>query len=174
MPSQKRPSPFQRLIKRLAGSPFGIWLLADRLHRLDAPILRWSHYRTSLTTLLTGLPVIVLTTTGAKSGLPRQTPLIGLFDGGKIILIASQFGRLQNPGWYYNLKAHPQVHVESRNLSGTYLAREAQGEESCRCRQMAAEMYAGYTLYEQKASPRIIPVMVLEPLDEGLPSTSRK
>ncbi|MCB2178462.1 nitroreductase family deazaflavin-dependent oxidoreductase [bacterium] len=162
---QKRPSLLHRLIKRLAATRFGIWLLADTLHRMDAPVLRWSHNRTSLTTWLTGLPVVVLTTTGAKSGLPRQTPLVGLVDGKKIILIASQFGRPRNPSWYYNLTAHPQVQVESKNRSGTYRAREAQGAERQRYWDLAAAYYPGYTRYEQKAKPRIIPVIVLEPVD---------
>lgn len=155
-----------RTVKRLAATRFGIWLLADNLHRIDAPILRWTHNRTSLTTWLTGLPVVVLNTTGAKSGLPRQTPLVALRDNEKIILIATWFGRPHNPGWYHNLIAYPQVQASSNGVEKNYFARQAQGEERQRYWEMAVAWYPGYTLYEQRAHPRVIPVMVLEPVEE--------
>lgn len=164
-PSTSRTKPIHRLVKRLAGTRFGIWLLAGTLHRLDAPILKWTHNRASLTTWLTGLPVVVLTTTGAKSGLARRTPLVAMQAGENIILIASQFGRPRHPGWYYNLIAHPQAQVSIRGTEKSYLARQAQGEERQRYWQMAVESYAGYALYEKRALPRIIPVMVLEPVE---------
>ncbi len=160
------PNPLQKIIKRLAGTRFGISLLAGTLHRLDAPILKRTHNRTSLTTWLTGLPVVVLTTTGAKSSLTRCTPLIALVEGEKIILIASQFGRPHHPGWYYNLKAHPLAQVSFCGTEKFYLARQAQGEERLHYWLMATEIYGGYTLYEQQAHPRIIPVMVLEPVED--------
>jgi deazaflavin-dependent oxidoreductase (nitroreductase family) len=79
------------------------------LHHLDRPVLRLSRGRYSLTRLLAGLPVVTVTTIGAKSGQPRSLPLVALPDGEHVILIASNYGQKHHPAWYYNLRAHPEV-----------------------------------------------------------------
>jgi len=152
------------LIQKLAATPFGIWLLSGTLYRIDKPLLHLTRNKTSFTSILAGLPVIVLTTTGAKSGLRRQTPLVALAEEDRIILIASYFGSTRHPSWYYNLKANPEVSVSHSGQSGHYLARLASGEERTYYWQIAASLYPGYQLYEQKAGDRQIPVVVLEPL----------
>lgn len=158
-----KPHWWHPLIKRLAATPFGIWLLAGRLHKLDAPILRLSSNRSTLTSLMTGLPTILLTTTGAKSGLPRTLPLVATPDNGNLILIASNFGNPRHPAWYYNLCAHPSVTVTFGEHNWPFTARLLDGEERQRCWEKAAESYSGYRLYKQKAVGRIIPVFLLEP-----------
>ena len=154
---------WHRFFKTLASTEFGIWLLASRLHKLDAPVLRWTKNRASLTSWLTGLPVIVLETHGAKTGLARRTPLVALVNGDKIILIASYFGSTRHPAWYYNLKAHPQAVVSAGDETFRYHAREAEGAERARYYKMAEGLYSGYTLYKRKAGSRTIPVILLEP-----------
>jgi F420H(2)-dependent quinone reductase len=62
-------------------------------------------------TFLQGAPVALLTTTGRKSGQPRVSPLLFLRDGDRVVLVASQGGRTNNPMWYLNLKANPEVSV---------------------------------------------------------------
>ena len=94
-------------------------------------------------------------------------PLIGLFDGEKIALIASSFGREHNPAWYHNLKAHPECQVHSNERMGTYIAREAEGEEYKKYWQLGVSYYEGYEKYKERASHRRIPVMVLEPKKES-------
>lgn len=153
---------WHKIIKKIAASPFGSWLLADHLHRIDRPVLRLTKGRTTLTSLLAGLPVVVLTTTGAKSGQPRTLPLAAMRDGSRLVLIASAFGKPQNPGWYHNLKAHPAARVQINGSSYPCMAREAQGEERVRYWEEAVAMYPGFSRYADKASPRRIPVMVLE------------
>jgi deazaflavin-dependent oxidoreductase (nitroreductase family) len=135
---------------------------ATRLHRIDKFILKLSGNRLTVSQLA-GWTIIQLTTIGAKSKLPRTMPLIGVLDGGKIALIASSFGREHNPGWYYNLKTHPECEVLLKGRSGKYIARETDGEERERLWQMAVSYYAGYEKYKQRAAPRRIPVMLLEP-----------
>lgn len=152
------------LVQKFAATPLGIWLLSGILHRIDKPLLRLSRNRTSFTSILAGLPVIVLTTTGAKSGLPRQTPLVALTEEARIILIASYFGSTRHPAWYHNLRANPEVGVSHSDTSGQYLARLSSGEEREHYWQMAASLYPGYELYKQKAGDRQIPVVVLEPI----------
>jgi deazaflavin-dependent oxidoreductase (nitroreductase family) len=90
-------------------------------------------------------------------------PLIAIFDHGKIALIASNFGREHNPGWYYNLKAFPECEVQFAGREGKYIARETVGEEYDLYWQTAVSFYTGYEKYLERASHRRIPVMVLEP-----------
>ena len=104
-----RPNVAQRSIHIITRTKAGSRLLARTLHHLDRPMLRLSHGRYSLTSALAGLPVVMVTTIGAKSGQPRQLPLVAIPDGENVILIASNFGQHHHPAWYYNLHAHPQA-----------------------------------------------------------------
>lgn len=157
-----RPNAFQRLIHRfLMLKPVSAFL-AIALHHADTFWLRLTDNRHTVTEIV-GLPILQLTTIGAKSGQPRQSVLVGLQDGEKIVLIASNFGRAHNPGWYYNLKVNPECEVLWNGRSGTYIAREAEGEERERYWQLALSYYAGYEKYKVCAVHRHIPVMVMEP-----------
>ena len=151
-------------MKKLAASPFGLWLLPNTLYRIDKPILKLTRNRWSLSSILSGLPVILLTTTGAKSGLRRQTPLVAFEDGGELILIASYYGSKHHPAWYYNLIANPHVEVRYSNHPHHYIARQVKGEQRTYYWNLAAAQYQGYSLYQKRASHREIPVMVLKPV----------
>lgn len=135
---------------------------APRLHRIDNLILKLTGGKLTASQFA-GWTIIQLTTIGVKTGQPRTMPLIGVVDDEKIALVASSFGRARNPGWYYNLKAHPECDVSLNGRSGQYVARETAGEEYQRYWQMAVSIYAGYEKYRERAAPRHIPVMVLEP-----------
>ena len=150
--------PFQRF---LALRPI-TWLMARILHHADMLLLHLSGGKANFTEI-SGLPIIELTTTGAKSGKQRTLPLTGLPDGEKYVLIASNFGQEHNPGWYYNLKTNPECIVKRAGHEGVYIAREATDEENKRYFDMAVSIYIGYSAYKQRASHRKIPVMVLEP-----------
>ena len=108
---------------------------------------------------------MVVTTIGAKSGIPRRLPLFSFLDGEKFILIGSSFGRKHNPGWYYNLRANPNCQLEYEGVEKNYLAREAEGEERDTYWQQAIDSYVGYKNYAEWANHRKIPVMVLEESD---------
>ena len=143
------------------------WLMARILHHADALMLRLSHGKMTFAQF-SGLPIIELTTTGAKSGKQRTLPLTGLPDGEKYILIASNFGQAHHPGWYYNLKANPRCTVRENGHTGVYIAREADEDENQRYYELAISYYIGYAAYKQRAGERKIPVMVLEPtIDES-------
>jgi deazaflavin-dependent oxidoreductase (nitroreductase family) len=114
---------------------------------------------------LVGLPIVQLTTIGAKTNQPRTKPLVGLMEEGKIALIASNFGQKHNPGWYYNLKVHPECEVSFNGSSGKYVARELAGDEYHHYWQVALSYYGGYEQYRRRAIHRHIPVMLLEPKD---------
>jgi deazaflavin-dependent oxidoreductase (nitroreductase family) len=160
-PSPK-PNAFQKSLHHILMLKWASAFFAVVLYRLDGLVLKLSGEKHTITELV-GLPIIQLTTTGAKSGRPRTMPLVSLVDGERIALIGSNFGRKPNPGWYYNLKANPACSVHFRGKIGQYVARQAESEERERYWAMAVSYYCGYELYKKRASHRVIPVMVLEP-----------
>ena len=156
------PNSFQRFVHRfLMLRPVSAFL-ARVLHRLDAAMLKFSGGRHTLSEIV-GLPIIQITTIGAKTGEPRAMPLVSVFDGERIALIASNFGQKHDPGWYYNLKANPQCTVEIKGHPAKYIARQVEGEEREKYWTMAVSYYKGYELYAIRAAHRQVPVMVLEP-----------
>ena len=158
-----RPNWLQRLNQQLAGTRVGAWLFAPTLHYLDTPVLRWSKGRWSVSGIVAGFPVVLLTSTGAKSQQPRTMPLIGIPDGDKVVLIGTNFGRSFLPGWYYNLRAYPEATVLTPRGQGQYTAREANEAERERYWQMALEIYSGYAEYKKRIGDRFIPILVLTP-----------
>jgi deazaflavin-dependent oxidoreductase (nitroreductase family) len=158
----KERNSFMKVFQKfLAWSPVS-WLMARILHHADALLLRLSSGRHTFAEL-SGLPIIELTTIGARSGQPRTLPITGLPDGEKIALIGSNFGQAHNPAWYYNLKANPECTVKKDGAEKKFIAREADDEENRHYYDMAISYYIGYAAYKRRAGNRKIPVMVLEP-----------
>lgn len=156
---------WQRIIQRLASIEFiSSGFLAKYLHRLDSSVLKWSNGKYTLTTLLTGLPVVVLTTTGAKSGKLRSIPVAGIPDGEKTILIPSSFGSSSHPAWYHNLLVNTEVQLTKNGLTEKYHAHIAAQAERDKYWQLALYYYPGYQAYEQRCGGREIPIVVLEPV----------
>lgn len=147
--------------KFLAWQPI-TWFMVHYLHHADAFLLRLSGGKVTFAEL-SGLPIIELTTIGAKSGQSRTLPITGLPDGEKYALIGSNFGQAHNPAWYYNLKANPECIVKKEGLERTYIAREADDKENEHYYEIAISLYIGYAAYKQRAGDRKIPVMILEP-----------
>ena len=115
------------------------------------------------TTLMdTGLPVIILTTLGARSGKIRKTPLMRVEHEGRYAVVASMGGAPKHPVWYYNLKGHPTVELQDGAARGEMSAREVTGEEKAVWWERAVAAYPPYADYQEKTD-REIPVFVLEP-----------
>ncbi len=106
-------------------------------------------------------PLILLTTTGAKTGQRRIIPLMYVSDGDRVLAIASKGGSPKHPLWYHNLLAHPEVTVEVGSEKFDATARVLTGEERERAFARAAEVFPPYAEY-QKKTPREIPVIALE------------
>ena len=159
--TEKKANVIQQIVRRLAATRVMGWVLARLMHRLDKRVMRWTQGRSSATSLLTGLPLVLLTTTGAKSGQPRTTPITPTPDGDRLILIASNWGQKHDPAWYLNLKAHPEVTVEYRGRSQTYVAKELTGPERDTAWQKAVSRYPGYEAYRGRTGGRGIPVVGL-------------
>jgi deazaflavin-dependent oxidoreductase (nitroreductase family) len=112
-----------------------------------------------------GAPLLLLTTTGAKSGQRRTSPLMYLPDGDRFVIFASKAGAPTNPDWYHNLLAHPQATVEVGNGSSIetleVTATSVTGEERDRLYAKQAKLYPGFAEYQAKTT-RVIPVIALE------------
>jgi F420H(2)-dependent quinone reductase len=110
----------------------------------------------------TGLPVVIITNRGARSGVVHKTPVMRVEHGGRYAAVASQGGAPTHPFWYYNLRAHPRVELQDGPAKQEMTAREVSGEERAQWWERAVAAYPPYAEYQQKTS-RQIPVFVLEP-----------
>ena len=109
-----------------------------------------------------GAKILLLSTTGRKSGKERTLPLLYLRDGDKLIIVASKGGHDHHPHWYLNLKANPDVVAQVKSDKRTMRAQDATAEEHARYWPELAAMYDGYEKYT-KLTDRKIPVVVLSP-----------
>jgi deazaflavin-dependent oxidoreductase (nitroreductase family) len=152
----------QRLVRRFAASGVGAWLFARIAHRIDRPVFRFTRGRHTFANLATGIPVAMLTTTGARSGRQRTVPVLALPTEGGLVVVASNFGQERHPAWYHNLCANPQGEVAVDGVSRRFRAVEADGERRATLWEQGLRVYPGWTQYERRASNRQIAVFVLE------------
>ncbi|HET9344860.1 MAG TPA: nitroreductase family deazaflavin-dependent oxidoreductase [Candidatus Limnocylindrales bacterium] len=113
---------------------------------------------------LSGKPIIVLTSVGAKTGKLRKTALMRVEHDGDYAVVASRGGAAKNPVWYYNLKENSHVELQDGSTTRDYRAREVTGREKATWWDRALEVWPAYADY-QKKTKRQIPVFVLEPMD---------
>lgn len=154
-------------MQRAASSRFGSWLFSKTLHHADLVLLRVSKGRTSLPELTSGLPVISLTTIGAKSGMPRTMPLLGIPVGSDLAVIGSGFGMKPTPAWVHNLLADPAATVQYRERIVEVRARKPTPDAADQIWESARTLYPGYAVYPERASHREISVFILEPAVTG-------
>ena len=109
------------------------------------------------------MPLVLLHHRGAKSGTDRINPVAYLKDGDRYVVYASKGGSPTHPGWYHNLKAHPETTIEVGTDTIDVIASEAEGEERDRLFNTVAEGSPQFAEYAEKAGERQIPVMVLTP-----------
>jgi F420H(2)-dependent quinone reductase len=114
-------------------------------------------------TTLRGMPIVVVTSVGAKSGKLRKTALMRVEHDGTYAVVASLGGAPKHPVWYYNLKKNRHVELQDGAIKGEYLAREVTGAEKALWWERAVAAYPDYADYQKKTT-REIPVFVLEPM----------
>jgi deazaflavin-dependent oxidoreductase (nitroreductase family) len=141
-------------------------LFSYGLHHIDKVLLGVSQGRISIPRVLGGLPVVRLTTTGAKTGKKRTTPVLGFRDDDGWFLIASNWGSSSHPAWYHNLSANPEVTLSHDGGVDQCVAREVTGETRQEYWRRAEEVYPGYKAYQERSGDRQIPVITLTPKDE--------
>ncbi|CAM5745997.1 putative nitroreductase [Streptomyces afghaniensis 772] len=112
------------------------------------------------------MPVVVLTSRGARSGKLRKTPVMRVEHEGRYAAVASLGGSPKHPVWYFNIKADPHVELQDGPVKQDMIAREVTGQEKADWWERAVAAYPPYADY-QKKTDREIPVFVLEPADGG-------
>jgi deazaflavin-dependent oxidoreductase (nitroreductase family) len=155
-------NPAQRAMRRFAATGPGSWLFVRVLDRIDRLVYRLTGGRHTFASLVSGIPVVMLTTTGARSGEERTVPVLGLPTADGLAVIASNFGQRRHPAWYHNLRAHPEGRVTVDGVTRRFRATEAEGEVRARIWQEGLKVYPGWSQYERRAANRQIAVFVLE------------
>jgi deazaflavin-dependent oxidoreductase (nitroreductase family) len=164
-------SALTRAAKRVVAIPVVTRVLARVLPAVDRVTLRATRGRITPTELVTGLPTVFVTTTGARSGLPRTVPLVavpvlgGAHDG-DLAVIGSNWGGASHPAWVHNITADPRVTVTRGRRSVAALATGLPAEAGEQVWARAAAMYDGYESYRQRAGGRDIRVFVLSTVGE--------
>jgi len=130
------------------------------LGKLNVPVYRLTRGR--LLGKVGRAPVLLLTSTGRRSGQPRTAPVLYLADGERVIVIGSNAGNTRAPAWSHNLKANPDAEIEIRGARRQVRARVAEGEERAELWRRMNEQYEGFDDYERQTA-RDIAVFVLEP-----------
>jgi deazaflavin-dependent oxidoreductase (nitroreductase family) len=110
----------------------------------------------------TGLPVVIVTSLGARSGKIRKTPLMRVEHDGRYLLVASQGGAPKHPTWYYNLRSHPVIELQDGPVKQDMTVRELSGEEKATWWERAVAAFPNYADY-QRRTDRDIPVFLAEP-----------
>jgi len=112
----------------------------------------------------TGAPLLLLHSTGAKSGQQRISPMMYLPDAERYLVFASNAGADSHPAWYHNLKANPEAAVEVGTTTRNVRATDLKGAERDRFYEQQATLYPGFATY-QEGTDRVIPVVALTPVD---------
>jgi deazaflavin-dependent oxidoreductase (nitroreductase family) len=149
-------------MRRFAASGPGSWLFARVAHRIDRPVYKLTGGRHTFANLVSGLPVVMITTTGARSGVRRTVPVLGLPTPDGLAVIASNYGQPRHPAWYHNLLANPRGEVTVDGVTRAFRATEAEGEMRARIWQEGLKIYPGWSQYELRAAHRQIAVFVLQ------------
>ena len=150
--------PSDRSWSRFSSALPDAWL--RRIGKLNVPVYKLTRGR--LMGRIGRAPVLLLTTTGRRSGEPRTAPVVFSRDGEALIVIGSNAGNARAPAWALNLRAHPAAQVQVRGERRSVRARVAEGAERERLWQLVNDDYAGFNDYKQ-LTDREIGVFVLEP-----------
>lgn len=155
----------QRSIQKIASSGPGSWVFQRTLYPFDKLLFSRTNGKVTVPGILAGLPVIMLTTTGAKSGQERTMPLVGVpLESGGVAVIGSNYGQERTPGWVYNLEANPAARVSFRGRDLEVTARLASDAEADEAFAAAAPIYGGFSIYRERAAHREIRVFLLDPV----------
>ena len=151
-------------LPRRAYLAIGEVLTHPRFHPIHRRLYRWAGGRGPLSRAL-GVDMILVTGRGRRTGASRTVPLAAVPDGRAWIVVGSNAGKPETPGWVHNLRAHPHVRVEHRARSATYVASEPHPGDAGRLWDSLTAAYPGFAVYRSRAS-RQIPLFILEPLGE--------
>jgi deazaflavin-dependent oxidoreductase (nitroreductase family) len=156
-----RPNILQRAVQRFGRTTLGTAVLSRLLRPLDLLVHQLSRGRTTFAGLFGGFPIVMLTTIGARSGLPRTNPLTGIPHGDDLAVLGANYGLGVLPSWVYNLRANHDAELTYRDRTTQVVAREVVGDDAEEVFAAACGIYPGYADYRERfAEP--IPVFVIE------------
>jgi deazaflavin-dependent oxidoreductase (nitroreductase family) len=161
------PSRLRRAVRAVAATAPAARILARTLRPVDALLHRAGGGRVSAPGMLAGLPVVVLTTTGARSGAPRAVPLIPVVTPEVFAVLGTNFGGARTPGWVVNLEAHPWAELAFGGRSVAVRARLLEGDARAALLAHADEVYPGFGRYVRRAAHRQVRVFALEAGADG-------
>jgi deazaflavin-dependent oxidoreductase (nitroreductase family) len=153
----KRRGRLYHAVARLSATSFGAWFSVHVAWKLDPLLLRLSGGRLSTTG---PLAVALLESRGARTSLPRRNATLYFHDGDRVTIVASKRGLPQHPGWYYNLRTHPEIVYGGLPFRAQLVEDEAERE---RLWQLADRVFPEYVDYRERAaaSGRVIPIFQL-------------
>ncbi|MDJ0954540.1 MAG: nitroreductase family deazaflavin-dependent oxidoreductase [Acidimicrobiia bacterium] len=158
--SAVEPNVVQRSLQRIGATSVGTSLFAMVLGPLDQVSHKLSEGRITIGRSLGALPVVMLTTTGAKTGKMRTNPVSAIPYGDDLALVGSNYGRGTSPGWAHNLRANPLATVSHRDHEVAVVASAAEGDQYEEVFAAAVGVYPGYARYRRTAA-NTIPVFAL-------------
>jgi deazaflavin-dependent oxidoreductase (nitroreductase family) len=151
--------PLYRAWTRFLGTRVAAWLSTTVVWRLDPLVMRLSGGRVGLGLML---PTALLETRGARTGRPRRSAVIYFHDGDRVTIIASKLGAPENPSWFYNVRAHPDVVFGGQPFRVEVLDEDA---SSARLWELADRVFPPFAAYRERAgrAGRTIPIIQLVP-----------
>jgi deazaflavin-dependent oxidoreductase (nitroreductase family) len=152
-------------MQRFGSSRIGTAIMTKVLPPVDRTVYRLTKGRATIAGPMAALPVIILTTTGARSGETRTSPLNAVPLGDDLALLGTNFGTGRTPGWAFNLRSHPEASLEYNGRSFAVIAREATPAEYEDVFAAATRVYPGYAGYRARAT-NVVPVFVLNAVGE--------
>jgi deazaflavin-dependent oxidoreductase (nitroreductase family) len=155
----RRRSRLYLAVCRFATTKVGLWLAENIAWRLDPLLLKLTRGRFSTTGPVASA---LLETRGARTGKPRRTATLYFHDGDRLTIIPSKIGAPEHPGWYYNLRTHPDVLYGGLPFRAEIVEDEVERE---RLWDLADRVFVGFAVYRQWAasSGRVIPIVQLIP-----------
>jgi deazaflavin-dependent oxidoreductase (nitroreductase family) len=160
----ERPNPFHRAMQTVASTRGGAWIFSKTLPWMDGRLAKWSNGRLTVPAVMARLPVLVLTSTGRKSGHQRHTHLVAVPFGDTLALLGTNFGQASTPAWVFNLETDPRAFVTYHEVTREVVARRATDDERAQILSTAATFYRGYAKYRERITNRELRIFVLEPV----------
>ena len=155
----------QRGFQAFGSTRVGAWTFSKIITAMDRVVFRVSKGRYTVPQILAGLPIIMVTTTGRRSGQARTMPLVGVPIGDDLAIVGTNFGQTNTPAWVFNLEADPSATVTFHDRAVAAVARPATDDERTAVFRDAAVIYPGYDKYQERITGRTIRIFVLEPAD---------
>jgi deazaflavin-dependent oxidoreductase (nitroreductase family) len=161
---------FQNAILLLSSSPAGVWLFSRVVPRIDRWTYQLSGNRSTLSSLLTGMPMVMVEVIGRKSGHSHLVPLLAVQRAespNQFALIASNWGQEHYPAWYYNLLAKAEAQATLNGKTKHYSIHEAKDAEYQMYWETATNLFPNYLAYKRSIGDRRrIPILVLKPASD--------